>query len=363
MTYGLDFTDVRYETDHLGNRLRATIPYTMFSALTEFWKEARRAQTAAIENAARPGQYKGSLQSAVAPNSDTPQSSEVVLASARSPILRGKPARHAATWQQLLAQLPVEAAQRDAMAHASAQAVADSDATGAATAKSRSRSASSKTPQVVFIREFVSAPPEEVMQQIRQGIYFLKAWRLYRNLTMLDVAELIGKHRDTVNWHENGYSRPTAQTLARYVDIFDCTVEQLTAKPKSNTQPWLTVIHNDEVRAARQTTEPHAPEDTDYPDAVLAHLLAGKTPLTAWRLYRGLTLAQLATQYGATSSNLKTMEEAAYLRLKSREKMAPILKCKPVQLLRPEGLETFEREREETPTSRRITQRLNAAQR
>ena len=374
MTYGLDFTDVRYETDHLGNRLRATIPYTMFSALTEFWKEARRAQTAAIENTARPGQFKGSLTAALPPTPDNPELSSPSSVAAPASAPRGKPARHAASWQQLLAELPSERTSRAALPevlrerqdqhdgphHGAAHPTTQADAARETTRQTRGRPASGKTRQVLFVREFVATPPEEVMQQIRQGVYFLKAWRKYRKLTMLDVAELIGKTRDTVNWHENGYSRPTAKTLARYVDIFDCTLEQLTAKPKSSTQPWLTVIHNEQERASRQLTEPRAPEDTDYPDVVRAHLLDGKTPLTAWRLYRGLTLAQLGGKYGTTSSNIKAMEEAAYLRPKTREKMAPLLKCGPVQLLRPEGLDPGERERDETPASRHITQHLTA---
>src|SRR5579864_802861 len=63
MYYGLDFSEVRYETDHTGNKLKATIPYPMFSALIEFWREARRAQTASLETKSRPGQFKGSLPS------------------------------------------------------------------------------------------------------------------------------------------------------------------------------------------------------------------------------------------------------------------------------------------------------------
>ncbi|QQC64879.1 hypothetical protein [Paraburkholderia ginsengisoli] len=61
MSYGLDMEQVRYETDSNGNRLRAIVPLSMFSALTTFWIEVRRAETARIESRARPGMYRASL--------------------------------------------------------------------------------------------------------------------------------------------------------------------------------------------------------------------------------------------------------------------------------------------------------------
>ena len=74
MSYGLDFEGVRYETDYAGNRLKATIPYTMFSALVEFWIAARRAQTASLEARSKPGQYKGSLPVIPEANAESPDS-------------------------------------------------------------------------------------------------------------------------------------------------------------------------------------------------------------------------------------------------------------------------------------------------
>jgi hypothetical protein len=101
MSDGLDFTEVRYETDHAGNRLKATIPYAMFSALTEFWIAARRAQTAKIEATAKPGQYKGALSS---------------IASGDEPPAVEPPAPHSGAslnphdrhWNNLIARMPVE---------------------------------------------------------------------------------------------------------------------------------------------------------------------------------------------------------------------------------------------------------------
>ncbi len=344
MSYGLDLSEVRYETDHLGNRLKAIIPLRMFSALTEFWTAARRAQTASIEASARPGQYKGSLH-AVTP-SGSPET-EAPMPAASSPVYYtpppsrhgGKTKNHESTWEQLLEAMPPEGELLPGMSSAPPQLHtahgAPSIGEPLAAAHGRGRPDSGRTRQVVFVREFVQAPPDEVMQQVRAGVYFLKAWRTYRRLTLRDVADLFGKTVDAINWHEHGYSRPNAKTLARFAEILDCPLEQLTATPGSNTQPWLTVISQP---APKDPVEARAPDDTDYPDVVLAHLIAGKTPLTAWRLHRGMTIAQLADAYGCTARNIKQLEEAQCLRRRTIEKLCPVLKCKAPQLLRPESM-------------------------
>lgn len=51
MSYGLDFSDYRFLTDHKGNKLRADIPYAMFSMLIECRQAALAAQTRQIEEA------------------------------------------------------------------------------------------------------------------------------------------------------------------------------------------------------------------------------------------------------------------------------------------------------------------------
>lgn len=336
MTYGLDLTDVRYETDHAGNKLKATIPYSMFSALTEFWKEARRAQTAAIEATARPGQLRGSLQAVV--SSEPPAQNDTPAARPSIHPRRSKAQRHDATWEKLLEAIPAETVPAAPEPSPVITMNFDSAAEAWAAQPKRGRPSMGKTKQVIFVREFKAAIPDEVAALVREGVYFLRAWRQYRKLTVKDVAELIGKHKDTVNWHENGYSRPNVQTLKLFADIYDCHIDQLTAKPKSNTQPWLTVISRQTEKAQRKQSASRSPADTDYPDVVLGHLLAGKTPLTAWRLHRGLTIKQLADAYGTTSSNMKAIEGSPALRSRTIGKLCPILKCAPEQLLRPEGM-------------------------
>ncbi|MGF6547477.1 helix-turn-helix domain-containing protein [Paraburkholderia youngii] len=236
--YGLDLDAIEYLTDRDGNRIKAVVPTTMLSSLVEFWCAARRAQTADIEAHVRPGMFRTSLAGlqgvAFAIQTTPPPSSKLDQ-----------------RWSALLDRLPDSAAP---------ESPPETNQTDESHDLKRKRPL---TRQTYFAREFISPPPQEVMQAVNAGVYFIRAWRDYRNLTRTDVAELMGKTVDTINWHENGYTRPTGVTLARFADIFDCPVEQLTAQPGSNTQPWLTLISNPETPGAEPKREPTAPEVTD----------------------------------------------------------------------------------------------------
>ncbi|MFP3711607.1 hypothetical protein SB783_47320, partial [Paraburkholderia sp. SIMBA_009] len=48
-----------------------------------------------------------------------------------------------------------------------------------------------------------------------------------------------------------------------------------------------------EVKVRRTISEPRSPSDTNYPEDVLAHLIAGKSPMLAWRLHRGMNVKAL----------------------------------------------------------------------
>jgi transcriptional regulator with XRE-family HTH domain len=323
--YGLDLSEVRYETDHAGNKLKATIPYPMFSALVEFWKEARRAQTASIEKSARPGQYKGSLK--FVPSE--PDQQQPTVAAPPPPLHK-----HDRTWNDLISRLPATTAPPE-------PEPAPAEASPPEPIAEPAEAAHEPRKQVFYPREFEASIPDEVAQQIMKGVYFLDAWRIYRDLTHADVAELFGKTRDTIRWHARGYNKPNINTLSRYAEIFDCALDQLTVKKGSNTQPWLTVIVEPEPSHDEAKTDiaaPRAPDDTDYPDSVLAHLIGGKTPVTAWRLHRGLSIAELAEAYGCTPANIKQLEEQKALRAKTRDRLASVLHCKAVQLLKPESM-------------------------
>jgi len=335
MSYGLDFSEVRYETDHSGNRLKATIPFSMFSALTEFWIAARRAQTAKLEATTRPGQYKGSLQAAQIPTPDQP--------AATSPPHHRNGSAHPSDrkWNALLASLPEQPAAEPTptISPPASEPPPIDSATKIAVAPPKKRRGSR-----VFYREFVEAPPAEIMQRIAGGTYFIRAWREHRGLTLNDAADLFGRDKTTIIWHESGKTPPSALTLAKFASIYDCPVEQLSVKPGSDTSPFdgarVKQANADAEPKHRTISEPRAPAHTDYPEAVLAHLMTGKSPMLAWRLYRGLTLKALADAYGGREPNMKSMEANAWLRRTSIDKLCPIFRCKPEQLLRPEGMPT-----------------------
>jgi len=340
MTYGLDMSAVRYVTDDSGKRIDAVIPVTMFSALTTFWIEARRAETARIEARTPMRAYRGSLQDLPSLSNghapDTQDNRQITRN--KEPAAGGKFGRR---WADLLSNLPAALDQgNDASGAPATLSAGDlSPATESAPSVNELTPRGQRTPQVFFARQFEQAPPVEIIEAVQRGVYFLRAWRDYRKLTRPDVAELFGKTPDTINWHENGYSRPKPETLVRFAEIFDCPLAQITPKAGSDTRPWLTVASGNGATAKAEKPEPRAPDDTDYPDVVLAHIIAGKTPLTAWRLYRHCTIAQLAQQYGCTAKAMQQLEDLPTLGARAITKLCPVLHCTSAQLLRPAGLD------------------------
>lgn len=341
MSYGLDYSEVRYETDHAGNRLKATIPYAMFSALTEFWVAARRAQTAKLEATTRPGQYKGSLQATHSPIPDEPA----------APIPKHQSAHPTdRKWGALLATLPTDSIPAtDLSASASPVTTPVDPASGEAAPARRYRR--------LFYREFVEAPPAEVMERIERGVYFIRAWREYRGLTLLDAADLFARDKTTIIWHESGKNAPSRATLEKLAQIYDCPLAQMTPKPGADTSPFAgdrkkpQAAAEPKPKAPRTITEPRSPADTDYPDAVLAHLMSGKTPMLAWRLYRSITIKDLAHAYGGREPNIKAMEQNAWLRRGTIDKLCAIYHCKPEQLLRPAGMPSMREALDELSTT------------
>jgi transcriptional regulator with XRE-family HTH domain/DNA-binding Xre family transcriptional regulator len=357
MPYGLDFSDVRFETDYEGNRLTATIKYSMFSALVEYWIGTRRAHTAWIEANAKPGQIRGSMQAAFIP-SDQPHSFSETRANPSTPyqLFPNDP-----QWQKLIARMPdvadlSEPEQPPALDQASTHEQV-SKAEQASTAAEIEQPASTVRGAKggVFFREFMAKPPAEVAKMIKEGVYFLRAWREHRQLTLEDAAELFGRTAATIKTHETGRWPPSQPTLEKFAQAYDVPLLQLVPLPGSDTTPFVSKRSREKAEALekheREQTpnakasmgqkfwkEPVAPADTVYPDAVLAHLKAGKSPMLAWRLFRRITLADLAEQYGGRAGNVKAMEDAHFLRPPTIAKLCPIFRCKPEQLLRPAGV-------------------------
>jgi transcriptional regulator with XRE-family HTH domain len=347
MSYGLDFEGVRYETDHAGNRLKATIPYTMFSALVEFWIAARRAQTASLEARSKPGQYKGSLPVIPEANTESPSPfpEEACTQTAGTSFTPPRAVHDAlyadSQWRALMARMPVESG--------APPLVIETPVSPAAVALNASAAESTTKPKKKrhFYREFIASPPAEVATRIECGTYFTRAWREYRGLSLDDTAELYDCGKTTIIWHESGKTVPKPETLKKLADIYDAPLDQFTPKPGTDDSPFVRSADTprcskpkSEVATAapRKSPEPRSPAEMDYPDQVLAHLADGKSPMLAWRLYRRMTLADLADQYGGKAGNIKAMEAQAYLRRSTVDKLAPIFHCKPEQLYRPEGM-------------------------
>lgn len=341
MSYGLDFDGVRYETDHAGNRLKATIPYTMFSALVEFWIAARRAQTANLESRSRPGQFKGSFPVIPEAPAEIPSRTVEPALSASRSVIDGL--QSDAQWQALMQRMPIEPIAAPAID-------SNPDELGAPAATAPMVEATKPKRKRHFYREFVATPPAEVATRIECGTYFTRAWREYRGLSLDDTAELYGCDKTTIIWHESGKTAPKPETLKKLADIYDAPLDQFTPRPDADDSPFQRVAGTPRCTAkaqakasadqppTRRSPEPRSSADTDYPDQVLAHLGDGKSPMLAWRLHRRMTLADLAQQYGGKAGNMKAMETQVYLRRSTVDKLAPIFHCKPEQLYRPEGM-------------------------
>lgn len=347
MSYGLDFDQVRYEVDAQGKKLAVIVPPNMFSALTEFWIAARRAQTEHIERTTKPGQFKASLHAV----KSTDEGAHEADAAAQCPGPRA-PFAHDRHWQSLLQKMPDAPPPDEPAAHPHEHPHEHPAPPPAPPGKSPR---TPKHKQTFYPREFCAPIPEEVAALIGDGVYFLKAWRIHRELDLKTIAELFGITRPGVQTFDYGYSKPGREALERFAIAYDCTLDQLTVKPGSNAKPWLKVIEAPQAEA-------FAPAHTDYPNAVLLAIEAGKTPLTAWRLYRGISRAELASRYGERvgEANIRKMEEAVHLSTKTMVKLSKCLKCEPVQLLRPEGF-VIREHHHETPSSRRISEAMMQA--
>jgi hypothetical protein len=207
MSYGLDFNECRFVTDHKGNRLRADIPYNMFSMLVEFRQAALRAQTEQIEKSVRPGTFKGSLGTVA----EIPANQQVTPDAARS---SSSPRASAAKssrdrLEALFTVLP--------------QTNVEVVPTPSCDVQQAAHTVSTRSRHVFFPREFRAPIPAEVVGAIGNGTYFLRAWREYRKYKPADSAELAGLSVATITWHEQGYNVPGEDTLKRFAEIYDCS--------------------------------------------------------------------------------------------------------------------------------------------
>ncbi|OLL27483.1 hypothetical protein BTH42_32075 [Burkholderia sp. SRS-W-2-2016] len=343
MNYGFDLSGCRFTTDHEGNRESVELPIRVFNLLMEFRNAALRAQTAEVEKHTPRGTYRSSLASLA--SLPGPAS----IGDEPSPIKPPAPQTKRERAERLFL-TPEERIMQEALRAVEFPSSPGATPTGPSAPPQEPDSL--KRPrrpkqQVFFPRVFSEPVPEEVARLIEQGTYMLRAWRLYRELSPGEAAELAGLSRDTILWHEHGYNVPNIDTLKRCADIYDCTVAQLTPKPGSETTPVQS------IRTRKARAMEYAPDDTRYPDAVMAYLIQGKSPVVAWRLYRHMTIDQCAKAFGCTPKAFKDMEALPVLRDRTRKSLAMVLSCNPMQLLCPKSLvvETVSSQAEPTPSA------------
>ncbi|MDG6474667.1 helix-turn-helix transcriptional regulator [Glaesserella parasuis] len=73
----------------------------------------------------------------------------------------------------------------------------------------------------------VLIPHEVVTAMIKHNLNHLGAWRIYRNLSQQEVAELTGLSQSAISQMERSDSRPQKKTLERFSKIYDCDVKQM----------------------------------------------------------------------------------------------------------------------------------------
>lgn len=69
-------------------------------------------------------------------------------------------------------------------------------------------------------------PHEVVGIMARKQVSLIAAWRMYRNLTQSDVANIIGVKQSTIAQMERS-SNPRAETLSKLAEVYRCSPEQL----------------------------------------------------------------------------------------------------------------------------------------
>jgi transcriptional regulator with XRE-family HTH domain len=308
-----------FHHDQHGNLLRVELTSAVYGTLTTVYIAARESQTRAIESnhSHIPSSLANRTHSAPF-DTHTSSGQNAPAAQRRREFPNGPRARLASLFMT-----PEEV-------HAKRVLNAHDETTTIEPVAAEPEPGPSNRRQHYFPRRFEKPIPDEVTTLIESGVYFLRAWRRYRKLTTEDAAELYGASRSAIEYFEQGYNAPRVQTLERFANAYDCTIEQLTPASEARS--------NDACRANLEQPDVDdlfAPPGTSFPDHVLAHIRAGKSPAIAWRLFRGLTIAQCADRYGVSEQSFKQLNTSSP---RSRERLAVVLSCKPAQLLLPPEL-------------------------
>lgn len=70
-------------------------------------------------------------------------------------------------------------------------------------------------------------PPEVVELRERKSISLLRAWRMYRRLSVAEVAEKLGIGVRAISKYEALGNKPHTKTVHKLAAIYDCSPSQL----------------------------------------------------------------------------------------------------------------------------------------
>ncbi|MGF6839915.1 transcriptional regulator with XRE-family HTH domain [Paraburkholderia youngii] len=322
--YGLDLSDVCVETDYAGNRISVRAPAKIFDTLVEFWIAARRAQTAQIEASVKPGRFKVSTGNLPSGN-ETP-----------APDPTPKQAPHEKKWSELIAHMPVEPV---------APQTAEPEPPVKPVEPIETKPKQKHNPSGhCFFREFVEEPPAAIREAINNGVYFMRAWREYRNLSLNDAAELMSVSPCTVSWFEGGRNPPNDRSLKRMADAYDVPIAQLTPtdipqRHKPGPTPHIPPKRRDP--AGQNLVDV---DGVRYPREVLENMRRGWSPFAAWIAYLDTTVEDVAERYGSTARNLRWFLNGSRIpKPATLARLAAAIGCEPAQLHVPGSFEALDR--------------------
>ena len=70
-------------------------------------------------------------------------------------------------------------------------------------------------------------PHEVVVAMLKNNVNHLGAWRIYRNLSQKEVAELTGLSQPAISQMERAENKPRKATLERFAEIYNYEVNQM----------------------------------------------------------------------------------------------------------------------------------------
>lgn len=70
-------------------------------------------------------------------------------------------------------------------------------------------------------------PFDVIKIKMAQNVNLLGAWRIYRNLSQIEVAEQTGLTQSAISQMERKESKPQKKTLERFSKLYQCEIDQM----------------------------------------------------------------------------------------------------------------------------------------